>query len=381
MRVLVAHNAYQQRGGEDAVADSEVAMLRQFGHEVECLTRHNDELKGVNPLKAAVQTLWSAPAHAQMQQVIRRFAPDVVHVHNTFPMLSPSIYWACAKANVPVVQTLHNFRLACPQAMLLRDGKPCEACLGSTPWPAVRHGCYRDSRAASAVLGSMLVLHRGLGTWRDKIKVYIALSEFARSKFIQAGLPEDKLVVKPNFVDAGAPSVQEKTGQLFVGRLSEEKGVAVLAQACKQLAPGMVTTVIGAGPQAQAFSGLAGLHLLGALPAAQVMQQMASTQALLIPSICYESFPRTLVEAYACGVPVLASRIGALAELVVDGQTGIHVNPGDAQDLANKMIWARNHPAEMAQMGQRARQLYEQKYTPQHNHAMLQAIYQRAVGS
>jgi glycosyltransferase involved in cell wall biosynthesis len=379
MRVLVAHNAYQQRGGEDAVAESEVAMLRQFGHDVQWLQRHNDELAGANRAVATVQTMWSTASHRQTLQAIERFAPDVVHVHNTFPLLSPSIYWACAKAGVPVVQTLHNFRLACPQAMFLRDGKPCEDCLGVTPWPAVRHACYRQSRSATAVLSTMLLMHRGLGTWARKVNFYIALNEFCRSKFIQAGLPAEKIVLKPNFVDAPLRPLQARSGLLFVGRLSEEKGVAVLAKACALLKPGTVTQVVGSGPQQNLLAGLAGVQLLGALPAAQVMQHMATSEALLIPSICYESFPRTLVEAYASGTPVLASRIGALAELVVDGETGLHFNPGDPHDLAAKMTWARQHPADMARMGQRARQVYEDKYTAQKNHAVLIAIYERAI--
>ncbi len=380
MKILVVHNAYQQRGGEDSVAESEVDLLRQFGHEVQWLQRHNRELIGMNPAVAATQTLWSVPTQHQAAAMIAQFAPDVVHAHNTFPLVSPSIYWACAKAKVPVVQTLHNFRLACPQAMFLRDGKVCEDCLGATPWPAIRHGCYRSSRAQTAVLSSMLVLHRSLGTWAHKVNLYIALNDFCRSKFVLAGLPADKIVVKPNFVDAPAPITQPRSGLLFVGRLSEEKGVAPLAQASRLLNGKAALDVVGEGPEQAQLMGLPGVQMLGKLPPAQVLNHMTKATALVLPSICFESFPRTLVEAFACGLPVLASRIGALAELVDDGTTGVHFNPGDAADLAAKMAWALAHPEELARMGQRARQVYEAHYTPQRNHDQLLSIYQQALG-
>ena len=381
MKILLVHNAYQQRGGEDAVAESEVELLRQHGHEVECLQRHNRELKDINPASAALQTLWSLTTHQQAKRAIKRFAPDVVHVHNTFPLVSPSIYWACSDAGVPVVQTLHNFRLACPQAMFLRDGKVCEDCLGVTPWPALRHGCYRGSHSETAVLSSMLVLNRSLGTWINKVDLYIALNEFCRAKFVQAGLPAHKLVVKPNFVETPPQRSLQRSGLLFAGRLSPEKGVDTLAKAASLMGAAADLSVLGSGPQQELLNGIAGVKLHGATPQPQVLQQMAAAVALVLPSICYESFPRTLVEAFACALPVLASRIGSLAELVVDGQTGLHFNPGDAKDLAEKMAWALAHPAEMAQMGQRARLEYERKYTPEQNHSLLMAIYKQAMAA
>ena len=378
-RVLLVHNAYQHAGGEDGVVAAELALLRGKGHEVVELRRDNDAIGGMGRLSLAAQTLWSGATHAQALALLRQHRPAVVHVHNTLPLVSPSLYWACAKAGVPVVQTLHNFRLACPQAMFLRDGKVCERCLGHAPWPAVVHGCYRESRAQTAVVAGMLMLHRGLRTFEQKVTRYIALNEFCRAKFIQAGLPAQRVAVKPNFADmARAPDGQARQGFLFVGRLSAEKGVETLGRAW-QAGSGMQLRVIGTGPEAARLDAQARVEMLGAKTPAQVQAEMHTALALVLPSICYENFPRTLVEAFACGLPVIASRIGALAELVEDGQTGLLFEPGDAQDLSRVLRWAQAHPAEMAVMGANARARYEAHYTPDINYTQLRAIYRAAI--
>lgn len=378
MKVLVAHNAYQQRGGEDMVVGAEVALLRAHGHEVQQYGRHNDEVAGIGRVALGAQTLWSARTTRDIKALLASWRPDIVHVHNSLPLISPSLHWACAAAGVPVVQTLHNFRLACPQAMFLREGRVCESCLGRLPLPAVQHGCYRGSRTQSAVLAGMLVLHRSLGTWQHKVQAYIALNEFCRRKFIEAGLPAERLHVKPNFVEAAPPAEGPRDGLLFVGRLAEEKGVDTLAQALALHPLPTPLRVAGTGPLAAVLQAAPGVQMLGALPLAEVQQQMARARALVLPSIWYENFPRTLVEAFAAGLPVIASRIGALAELVVDGQTGLLFEPGDAAALADRLRWAMQHGPEMARMGERARAVYEAHYTPQQNHRQLMAIYAAA---
>lgn len=380
MKILVAHNVYRLRGGEDAVVESEVALLRANGHDVVEYSRHNDELDGISTARAGVDSLWSRRTAAEIGALLRERRPQVLHVHNTLPLMSPSIYWAAFKAGVPVVQTLHNFRLLCPQAMLLRDGKVCEDCVGRIPLPGVLHGCYRNSRAQSAVVAGMLTLHRGLGTWAYKIHRYIALNDFCRAKFIEGGLPAARIAVKPNFVDLPAPSRSdaERGGLLFVGRLSPEKGVAVLAQAASALPAGSLR-VAGSGPAAKALEATAAIKPLGAMDAEQVTAEMTRAVALVMPSIWYEGFPRTLVEAYACGLPVLASRLGALSDIVKDGVTGLHFQPGNAADLAVKMQWALAHPLRMAEMGRAARLDYERHYAPQANLAQLLAIYGAAI--
>jgi glycosyltransferase involved in cell wall biosynthesis len=378
-RVLVVHNAYQQAGGEDRVVADEVALLERKGHEVLEMRRDNHDIALTGRLQLAADTLWSRRTHREALELLRRGRPDVVHVHNTLPLVSPSLYWACAEAGVPVVQTLHNFRLACPQAMFLREDGVCERCLGQAPWPAVRHGCYRGSRAQTAVVAGMLALHRGLGTWRDKVARYIALNEFCRGKFVQAGLPAGRIVVKPNFADVEpAPAQAPRRDFLFVGRMSPEKGISTLARAwdgCADLA----LRVAGTGPSAADIASRAGVTMLGALAPAAVLGEMRGAQALVMPSIWYENFPRTLVEAFGAGLPVIASRLGAMAELVEHGITGLLFAPGDAADLAAQLRWADANPGRMAEMGDNARRRFEQSYTADINYARLVGIYREAI--
>ena len=356
-----------------------LALLRDKGHEVIEMRRDNQQIAAMSRTGLAAQTLWSCRTQAGAQALLRTHRPAVVHVHNTFPLISPSLYWACAKAGVPVVQTLHNFRLACPQAMFLRDGKVCERCLGKTPWPALAHGCYRESRAQTAVVVGMLALHRTLHTFERKVTRYIALNEFCKSKFVQAGLPAQRIAVKPNFAVVERPArLFAREGLLFVGRLSAEKGIEVLAQAWAECL-GLGLRVVGSGPLDASLDSLAGVELVGNRPPDQVLAEMTSAVALVLPSICYENFPRTLVEAFGAGLPVIASRIGSLAELVDHGLTGLLFNAGDATDLARTMRWAHEHPDEMAAMGRNARARYESHYTPDINYRQLRAIYRDAI--
>jgi glycosyltransferase involved in cell wall biosynthesis len=378
-RVLIAHNRYQQSGGEDAVVDAEVNLLREHDHEVVEYQRENHDLAAMPRAQAALQTLWSSRTTREVGALIDRFAPDVLHVHNTFPLISPSIYWLAHRRRLPVVQTLHNFRLICPQALMLRNGKPCEDCVGKLPWRGIAHACYRNSRLQTGVLASAVTAHALAGTWQHKVTRYIALNTFCRDRFIAGGLPAEKIVVKPNFVDLPAPGAQARAGFLFVGRLSVEKGVQVLADAVRYSSLRESLTVVGIGPEAALVQGVRGIQALGALAPDAVYAHMRQTRALVLPSICYENFPRTLVEAYACALPVIASRLGAMAALVEDGQTGLLFEPGNSADLAAKLAWALDHKDEMAVMGQRARARYEAQLTGPVNLNQLLEIYRQAI--
>lgn len=373
-RVLIAHNAYQHRGGEDSVVEAEIALLRSHGHVVETYFRSNDDVAAMSSLSLARHTLWSNRTSHELAKLIRRFKPDVIHVHNTFPLMSPSLYWAAERAGIPVVQTLHNFRLMCLNALFLREGKVCEDCMGKLPWRGVARACYRGSHTASAALAGMLALHRGLGTYQNKVARYIALNGFCRDKFIEGGLPAERVEVKPNFVDFDAPPLTARVGMLFVGRLSVEKGVATLAEAMAVL-PDMSLRVAGDGPEEELLAGVAGIARLGSMPSEAVRQEMACAVALVVPSIWYENFPRTIVEAFACGLPVIASRIGALADIVTDGVTGLLFEPANARDLADKLAWAQAHPEQMAEMGRKARAQYEAEFSAEVNYRRLMEIY------
>lgn len=307
-RVLIVHNRYQPRGGEDSVGQAEAELLQRKGYAVELLKRHNDEVGAISRPALAAQTAWSQRTVRDLHAIAARFKADVVHVHNTLPLVSPSVYRAAHRFQVPVVQRLHNFRLLCPQAIFLRDGKVCEASLGRMPWRSIQHACYRDSPAQIAVVVAMLQTHRAMGTWRGAVDRHIALNTFCREKFIVGGMPAERISIKANFVDLPPQPPRSRHGLLYVGRLSEEKGIRVLAQAWQRSPPQAGLAVAGIAPMQSELSGLPGVTLLGALLARSV----AGAVALVIPSIWSENSLRTLVEASAFGLPVITNRVGAM---------------------------------------------------------------------
>ena len=381
MNILFVHNAYQHFGGEDAVVASEIALLRARGHVVELYQRHNDELHALSPATAALSALWSRRSAHELTTLCDALQPDLIHVHNTFPLISPSIYWAAARRPIPVVQTLHNFRLLCPQGTFLRNGAVCEDCLGKTPWRAVARKCYRASLPQSAVLAGMLGAHRLAGTYQRRITRYIALTAFSRERFIAGGLPAERLRIKPNFVESAAqPGAGTRSGALYVGRLSAEKGVDTLLAALRQGGRTPITA-IGAGPLAAEVADALDDGYLGFRPREEIMRKMRSAAFLVVPSTCLEQLPTTILEAFACGLPVIASRLGALAGIVQDGVTGRLFNAGDPADLAATIAWAAAHGDEMRQMGRAARAEYEAKYTPSINYHLLLEIYNDAIAA
>jgi glycosyltransferase involved in cell wall biosynthesis len=381
MRILQIHNRYQQRGGEDAVVEAERRLLARHGHDVHVWSVGNDPIQGV---WAKARTAWNAayswPAREQLSAYLARTRPDVAHVHNFFPLLSPSVYDACRDSGVPVVQTLHNYRIICANGLFLRNGRPCERCLTGTPYQAALFGCYRGSALGSLAVARMTQFHRREGTWQKAVQRFIALTEFGRRKFVEAGLPAERIRVKPNFVDdRPRANGRRRDGALFVGRLSPEKGIDVLLRAAALARAPL--RVVGDGPL---FGDVVSreqpqVTALGRKTPDEVAAEMARAALLVVPSICYEGFPLTIVEAFSSGLPVIASRLGALAELVEDGVTGLHVRPGDPADLAEKLRWAQSHPLEMREMGRNARRIYEIRYTPEANLDMLIAIYEEAI--
>jgi glycosyltransferase involved in cell wall biosynthesis len=384
MRILSIHNNYQIRGGEDESRQAEERLLREMGHQVDAYEENNDRIANLNRAQVAIRTVWSQEAYQTVRQKLQQSRSDIVHVQNFFPLISPSVYYAAQAEGVPVVQTLRNYRLICPNGLFFRDNRVCEDCLGKfVPYPGIVHACYRQNRAATGVTAAMLTVHRALHTWSEQVNLFISLSEFARQKFIQAGIPQDKIFVKPNFV-APDPGVGSGSGGygLYVGRLSVEKGLDVLLSAWERLNAPIPLKIVGEGPLesqvVEATKRLSQVEWLGRKPLAQVYELIGEAMFLIFPSKWYETFGRVAVEAFAKGTPAIASNIGAIAELVDSGRTGLHFAPGDPADLAAKVEWAITHPQELLQMRLQARAEFEAKYTAQKNYHQLIEIYARA---
>lgn len=391
MRILQVHNRYQQAGGEDRVVAQEAALLRRHGHTVIEYYRTNDELDGLNLATRAWlarRLVWADDTVQALAALIEQEQPDVAHIHNTFLMISPAVYAACQRVGLPVVQTLHNYRLLCPPATFYRDGAPCEKCLPKTlAWPAVVHACYRQSRLESAAMATILMVHRWLKTWQTQIDLYLTPTHFVRQKFIEAGFPPERLLVKPHFLypDPGPKEVAGDYG-LYVGRLAPEKGLMPLLRAWQPLRH-IPLKIAGDGPLrtelAQFIQShqLSQVELLGSRPAAEVITLMKGARFLVWPSELYETFGLVAIEAFACGLPVITARLGAMAEIVSDGQTGLHFEPGQAEALRTAAEWAWRQPQELAVMGQAARSEYETHYTAERNYAMLLEMYQQAIAA
>jgi glycosyltransferase involved in cell wall biosynthesis len=384
-RLLLAHNHYQQPGGEDQAFDAEANLLDACGHRVIRYTTHNDQLKNLGSLRLARIAIWNDAIYREMRELIRAERPDVVHFHNTFPLISPAAYYAAKAESVPVVQTLHNYRLLCPNALFFRDERVCEDCLGkAVPWPGVLHSCYRGSRAASGVVAAMLTAHRVMGTWSKMVDVYISPSEFTRKKLVQGGLPEEKVAVKPHFVHPKPKAGEGRGGYaVFVGRLSPEKGLDTLLSAWEYLGGKLRLKVVGDGPLASRVAEttrrVPKVEWLGRRPPDEILKIMGEAVLVVVPSKVYETFGRVVIEGFAKGTPVVGSKIGAIAELVEHGRTGLHYRAGDPEDLAAQVRWALAHPAELERMRAEARGEFEARYTAERNYHRLKEIYQAAT--
>lgn len=382
MRVLVLHNRYQIAGGEDAAVRQEVSMLSGAGAAVDLLEVSNDAI--TNPLQsaaAALNLVYSNRSKALVRKRIAEFQPDIVHVHNFFPVLTPAIY--DADTHIPFIQTLHNYRLLCSNALLFREGKPCEQCLGkSIPWPAVYHACYRNSRAGSAAVAVMSTVHKLRHTWNTRVSRFIALTEFARTLFVRhLGVDPAKISVKANAVADYGLGDGKGGYALYVGRLSSEKGIAPLIAAAQQ-GIGMPLKVAGTGPLSASVERAAAqgvLEYLGAQTQSEVTALMQGARVLLLPSLWYEGLPMVIPEAFATGLPIVASNIGALASLVEHGQNGMLVPPGDSMALAQAVRTIAASPDVEKSQRLAARCTYEQKYRPEANVESLFEIYHGAL--
>jgi glycosyltransferase involved in cell wall biosynthesis len=379
--VVLVHNRYQQAGGEDEVFAAERSLLAAHGHAVTTYLADNERINGMGRVRLTATTIWNRDSRREVRAICTQPGPVVAHFHNTFPLISPSAYSGARDAGAIVVQTLHNYRLICPGATLYRDGAACEQCVGSpVPWRAVVHGCYRHSRLATAVAASMIAAHHAAGTWRDAVSVYIALTEFARLRFIDGGLPPERIVVKPNFLPADpGPGAHRGRFALFVGRVSPEKGIDVLLDAYER-GLDLPLKIAGAGPLERTRTPR-NVEWLGWQSPAEVIALMKAAAVLVLPSVCYEGFPITALQAFATGLPVIATGHGSLAEIVDHGRTGLLFEPGQVDALAERLDWAGTHPGELQVLSSGARSEFEQRYTAASNYRRLIEIYRTGLAS
>ena len=383
MRILLVHNRYQIRGGEDSVFEAESNLLQSHGHDVVEFIKSNDAIGARASINVAIGAVWARETYRELRQQIRDTKPDVLHVHNYLPLISPAVFFAAEAEGIPAIQTLHNYRMLCLNGLLMREEEICELCVTKAlKWPGVANKCYRDSYSGSSIIAAMLSIHGMIGTWQRKVTRFIALTEFQREKLVAAGLPDAKITVKPNFSpDPGYDdsASEPRAGGLFIGRLSHEKGVDVLLDAAGKC--DVPIDLAGSGPKLDEVkqSAPSNLHVHGFVEDSDLARMKEKALFIVLPSIVYEGFPMVIAEAFAMGLPVIASRHGGMREIVEDGETGLHFSPGDSDDLASKIRWASENPDKMQAMGRKARQTYETEFSPEQNVKRLVEIYQNAV--
>jgi len=381
MKILMLHNRYLLPGGEDQATMADAALLRDEGHEVDLLEEDNRRVEQLGKVRTGMRTVWSRESYRRIDEKLRAGNFDILHVQNFFPLWSPSVYYAASRNGVPVVQTLHNYRLMCANALLFRDQHVCEECMGRIfPWPAILHACYRNNRAASAAVAAMISAHKLGGTWNRRVAIYIAVSEFTRDKYIAGGMTPEKILVKPNFIH---PSPVPGNGgggyALYVGRLSPEKGIATMLDAWKSSRNPVPLKIVGEGPLAElviaSSKAGSGIEYLGPRPLPEVLDLMRSAEFLVFPSEWYETMGRTIMEAFAVGTPAVASRTGPPALMIVPGETGFHFQPGNAAELRERVEWCSSHLADLRAMRGKARQAFEANYTGAANAKILLTAY------
>lgn len=401
MKILQVHNHYQHPGGEDVVVAAEKKLLEDNGHEVFSYRRHNEDVRTINSFRLLRNTLWNTETTREIDRILRKEKPDVVHCHNTMPLISPSVYAICNRHEVPVVQTLHNYRYFCANGYFLYRNRVCEYCTRHpfSPMPAV-WGCYRNSLPATVTQLLLRWTNRMLRTYRQHISGVIVLTRFCRQKLLAAGIPSQRIFIKPNFIeDPLAPNTEKRSIDMavmaalpkrspffvFAGRLSPEKGPSWLVDAWIDTKPQADLVVLGDGPLRPALRqqvrSLPGIQLPGNLNPATVAAIMRASRSVIVPSLCYEAMPTVIIEAFGNQTPVIASDHGAMAEMVCPGETGALFKPGNAVDLSETLKRFIDNPANRERQGINARKTYLKTYCPEQNYAAIMDIYRKVTNS
>jgi len=385
LKILQVHNHYQERtGGEFITAEMDKLLLESHGHKVIRYIRNNDEINNYGILKKIflfVNTIWSVESYKEISKILDKERPDILHMHNFFPLISPSVLYAAGKRKIPVVWTLNNYRLICAEGQFLRDKHVCEICLTKSRWNSVKYKCYRNSRLASFVTVFMNKLHALLGTWKNKVDLFIPLTEFGKNIFIKGGIDKRKIAIKPNIIfpelDKRDESIIEDYA-LFLGQFSQKKGVEMLVSVWKDINYKLI--MAGSGVflerlKVQAKKENSNIEFLGAIPHSKAIELLKKANFLLLPSLHNEGFPLVLSEALALGVPIITSNTGPLPELVEHLKNGLLIRPGDEIDLKEKIQFAFDNKKLILEMGKNSRKLYERKYNIHQNYDILMNIY------
>lgn len=379
------HNRYKIPGGEDVATRMHVELLRSNGHTVELVEETNERVDTLGVSRTAARAVWSPESHRRINALLGEERFDVMHVQNFFPLFSPSVYYAASRHGVPVVQSLHNFRLICPEGMLYRDGQVCTECVGRRfPSPGIRYACYRGSRIGTSVIGAMSVTHRVAGTWRDRVSLYVTPSEFAAEMYVRGGWDPDSIATIPNFVHPD-PGVDSGTGgyALFVGRLAPPKGIETMLTAWQQCGLTYPLKIAGDGPLRpiveRAVAEHSSITYLGSVPSREASDLMGEATFLIVPTVGIETFGLVTAEALAKGTPALVSDLGALTEIIDDGKTGWLVPPGDARHLADRVQWMIEHPGEVAAMRNSARAAFLDRFSSERAIQSWMSTYRRVI--
>ncbi len=369
MRILMLHDRYKILGGEDVSARMQTELLRSAGHTVELIEESNDRIDTLGLMRTAARTFWSQESFRKIDRLLDRHHFDVMHVQNFFPLLSPSVYYAANRHQLPVLQSLRNFRLLCPEAMLHRDDRFCTDCVGKRlAWPGIQHGCYRGSRAGSSVVAGMSAVHRIAGTWQNRVSLYVTPSQFTVDMYVGAGWDPGLLSVIPNFVHPD-PGTGTGTGgyALCVGRLAPAKGIDTLLAAWKQGRINYPLKIVGEGPLRSAVEDASAenpfITYLGPVPPQQALDLMGEASFIIVPTVGVETFGRVAAEALAKGTPSVVSEMGGLTEIIDNERTGLFFRLGDSRHLAERVQWMIDHPEDVSVMRVRARAAFIDRFS------------------
>ncbi|WP_158513354.1 glycosyltransferase family 4 protein [Exiguobacterium sp. ZWU0009] len=397
MKILMVHNEYKSKGGEDTVLTSEINMLKKMGNEVILYIESNSNINQNNKIqmvKTGINTIWSVSSFKKFRKILAELKPDIIHVHNTFPIISPSIYKAAKVQKIPLVQTLHNYRLVCSNGLLLKNGLPCEKCVGKKiPFESLKNRCYKDSLTGTFAINAMQVINKSTGNYNKNVDAYICLTEFAKNIMVRDGFPKEKLFVKPNFLNEDNSKLIENNLKLspeknnnfvFVGRVSKEKGINDILEAFEEIDQSSFSlTIIGDGPEKsileEKYGNNQNIIWKGWIENEKVKEEIAKNNFLVMGSKWYEGFPMVLLEAMSLGKPVIVPNHAGFPEIVTS-ETGMLFKPNDIKSLKNTLQIAINQSEfDFQNMSIKSKEIFKLKYTSKQNYSELLEIYQSAI--